>query len=532
VVAIHAGDYTSSPGVNGAGFTVNAHGSIGAGVDSQNGKLIFRAYQTSLYALPDVPRFICTASGNPPVSCDNIVVATSATYVWFWNILASFVVSTRVPASEPSGFNISMYRSAPTGFKCLYSVIRDGPGGIFLDSRDAAGNVFDGGEVYGSIFYNQGWAGFDGGGHHIYNHCKAPTVRRNFQANIFGPDEANGVQHYAAGNDIYAWEQNFDHTDNIHFNSGTLNNVNGLGSITGNNNQLVLGGNTSSQAHMNGITALRNYFYWPDNYGDCQIQICQPGGADKIGSGVTVNNNYGRGGGAGFGVVRIAGILAAGGTLSMQSNTFRCQVATTPPAGPAVQWNGRLISIAENGGAGYTITSNQYYRNLGTGGGSCADENPGGKPFAFLDATGGCRTLSNFTNDCSFSGETLTLADPAVTVSFNVRADKYEPGRSHVVYYNWASLSRIPVDLSSTLSAGTPFRVDDWRDISGANTISVFDAAVAGNTVTTFTGALVYFPTTQLSDPVMVGSNWGTGVETAPPATAPFFNVFVVRRTG
>ncbi len=514
-VALRGGNYAHTDTT----YTVAAGGVLGSGIDAQDGKLQFRAYRASAYALPEVPSFIRTSSGNPPTSGDNIFV--TGNYVWFWDIDASFVVSTRVPSSEPSGFCISAYQSAPVGLKVINSRIHDGAGGIFLDSRDPAGNIFDGGEVYGTIFYNQGWAMGDGGGHHIYSHHKGSLYRRNIQACIFGPDEANGVQHYSVAG-IYGWEQNFDHLDNIHFNSGTLNNINGLGAITGAGSHVVLGGNTSANGHMNNINCKRCYFYWPDAYGDNHIQIGQ-GGVDQIGANVIVDGHYGRGGGKGYGVIRIPSILAAGGTLSFQSNAFRAE----PSSGST---NGRLLRMAESGGAGYTITLNSWFRALGGGGLDCGPD--GAEPQAFADTTSLCRTRAQWESDCGFSGNTLTQADPTATVAFNVPANKYEPARSHVTYFNWASLARIPVDLSATMPFGASFRVDDWRDTSGASPITVYDAPSGGNPVSAFTGALVYFPTSQLSDPVMVGSNWGVGVETAPPATAPFHNTFLVRRTG
>jgi len=515
-VAVRGGSYALTD----ASYTVAAHGSLGSGIDAPDGKLIFRAYQPYDFVLPEIPDFNRTSTGNPPSSGDLIVVSSSATYVWFWGFKTRFIVSTRVPASEPSGFCFSAYQSAPTGMKVLYSQVHEGPGGIFLDSRDAGGTVFDGGEVYGSIFWNVGWAMGDGGGHHIYSHHKGSSYRRNIQANIFGPDEANGVQHYSVAG-IYGWEQSFDHQDNVHFNSGTLNKVAGLGAETGSGSHVVLGGNTSGNAHMNAINCKRNYFWWKDGHGDNHIMVGQ-GGADQIGAGVVVDGNYGRGGGKGYGTIRILSILASGGTLSFQSNKFRVEPSSATT-------NGRLIRMTENGGAGYTVTLNDFYRALGNGGLDCGPDS--GSPSAFADATGLCRTLAQWHTDCGFSGNTLTQTDPATTVAFNIRADKYEPNRSHVVYYNWASLARIPVDLSATLSSGMKFRVDDWRDISGAQPITVYDAATGGSPVTVFTGALVYFPTTQLADPAMSGANWGVGNETAPPATAPDFNVFLVRRT-
>jgi hypothetical protein len=53
-----------------------------------------------------------------------------------------------------------------------------------------------------------------------------------------------------------------------------------------------------------------------------------------------------------------------------------------------------------------------------------------------------------------------------------VRPNRYEPGRAHVIVYNWPKNDAVAVDLSAVLKPGQPFRVQNTRDFYGEAVLS------------------------------------------------------------
>lgn len=102
---------------------------------------------------------------------------------------------------------------------------------------------------------------------------------------------------------------------------------------------------------------------------------------------------------------------------------------------------------------------------------------------------------------------------PATTKVF-VRPNKYEPGRAHVVVYNWGRESEVAVDLSGVLRAGDRYEVRNVQALFGAPVVS-------GE----YQGAPIRIPMTGVAPPVPQGR-----VLRAPPRTGPAFDAFVVTR--
>jgi hypothetical protein len=94
-----------------------------------------------------------------------------------------------------------------------------------------------------------------------------------------------------------------------------------------------------------------------------------------------------------------------------------------------------------------------------------------------------------------------------------VRPNRYQPGRAHVIVYNWDLQPQVSVDLSMAgLGSGQRFEIRDVQDLFGAPLVSG-----------TYSGAPVTLPMTGLraAQPV-----WNQGV--TPRHTAPEFAVFIV----
>lgn len=93
-----------------------------------------------------------------------------------------------------------------------------------------------------------------------------------------------------------------------------------------------------------------------------------------------------------------------------------------------------------------------------------------------------------------------------------VRPNRYEPGRAHVIVYNWDRRPEVEVDLAAALKAGVRYRVVSAQDFFGKPVCEgVFD------------GKPVRLPMTEYRARPPIGKP-----DYVPPATGPEFNVFVV----
>jgi hypothetical protein len=94
-----------------------------------------------------------------------------------------------------------------------------------------------------------------------------------------------------------------------------------------------------------------------------------------------------------------------------------------------------------------------------------------------------------------------------------VRPNAYEPGRAHVVVYDWDGAGTASVDLDGVLAVGDDYEILDVQDLSGA-------PVLAG----TYDGTPVDVPLDGTSVAPTVGD-----VTNAPQHTAPEFNAFLLR---
>jgi len=98
-----------------------------------------------------------------------------------------------------------------------------------------------------------------------------------------------------------------------------------------------------------------------------------------------------------------------------------------------------------------------------------------------------------------------------------IRPNRYEPGRGHVIVYNWDRLDAVNIDLSAILGVGTRYEVRDVQNFFGTPLLSG-----------TYAGGSVSIPMPGTGSPVMAP----VGNAAVPPHTDKEFNVFVVLPTG
>ena len=93
-----------------------------------------------------------------------------------------------------------------------------------------------------------------------------------------------------------------------------------------------------------------------------------------------------------------------------------------------------------------------------------------------------------------------------------MRPNRYEPGRAHIVIYNWDLRDSVTVDLNSILVRGTQFEIRDAQNYFG-------EPVLRG----VYNGGTLQLPTRLSKVTAPIGN-----VERVPVHTAPHLLVFVV----
>ncbi len=112
-------------------------------------------------------------------------------------------------------------------------------------------------------------------------------------------------------------------------------------------------------------------------------------------------------------------------------------------------------------------------------------------------------------NQSSYPNNYYQTTTPTANL-VEVRPNKYEPGRANIIVYNWQRLNTVAVDISPAMAVGTSFEVRNAQDFFGPPVLSG-----------TYGGGAISLPMTGLTVAKPIAA-------TAPPSTAPAFNVFVL----
>ena len=96
-----------------------------------------------------------------------------------------------------------------------------------------------------------------------------------------------------------------------------------------------------------------------------------------------------------------------------------------------------------------------------------------------------------------------------------VRPNRFEPGRAHIIVYNWEGLDRVTVELAPLLPVGADFEIRNAQDVFSA-------PVVAG----TFDGSALELPMTGLEPALPIGDPEAIPAE---QRTGRDFNVFLLR---
>jgi hypothetical protein len=156
-----------------------------------------------------------------------------------------------------------------------------------------------------------------------------------------------------------------------------------------------------------------------------------------------------------------------------------------------------MIWLRDSTASGYHLANNRYYRD------------PGAEAWGYNNTDYGFAAWQQITG--VGATDRAVTSDPAEPRVF-LRPNRYEPGRAHLIIYNWSRQSAVPVDLSGTVRVGDHYEVRNVQDFFGAPVLSG-----------TYSGGPVDVPMTGVTPVAPIG-----GSPTPPPQTGPDFGVFVV----
>jgi hypothetical protein len=376
-----------------------------------------------------------------------------------WTVLWGLeVMNSRLDRLSPD-LNIrqpGVYVRNASNVKLINLVVHDVGQGVFLEP--GAPSI----EIYGWIIYNGGnETPTRSAGHAIYiknDGVGVKRVRDNVMFNNFG----FGIHAYADSGTGPLKNMRF--TGNVAFNNGTLS--------TYPSHNFQVGGDDVADA----ILADSNMLYTSPGvaYGNARI-----GYSTTHNGTMTFRDNYVVGGAPVMDVGYWQELTVSGNTLLGASQ----MVLLRDPRTTGQQWTGDLhhrdpVATAWR----YVATDYEF--------------------SAWQGATGLGAT------------DAATALPPAATKVF-VRPNVYEPGRAHIVIYNWSGLSSVAVDVAGLLHGGDVYEVRSVQAVFGPPLLSG-----------TYGGGTISIPMGGVTPPAPIG-----GSPNPPITTGPLFDVFLLTRT-
>lgn len=296
--------------------------------------------------------------------------------------------------------------------KFVNLIVHDTAGGFGFWSEG------EGGEIYGSIIYHNGWQGPDRGhGHAIYaqNHTHSKRLADNILFRQFG----SGIHCYGSDK---AFVQGFEISGNVAFQNGIL-----AGPNAGTPGIFVGGGKCVER-----LTVTANFTF------DGGIQCDYPWG--NTNRDVDLRENY------------VVGSLFVRDFKDVQviGNTI------ISPSGLVILESSGMLDTSS-----YVWNNNHYYRtaNEWSGFEIASGEKRRGMEFD------GWRQSTGFDDAASFDRQ------PSGAHVF-VRPNEYEPGRAHVAVFNWDRAETVDIDVRGVLEIGDEYRLVSAQDVFGEPLLS------------------------------------------------------------
>ena len=375
---------------------------------------------------------------------DGLYVSGTYAIYWGFEIMNSSTDRTTVTPQRPHG--IVNYGSHN---KYVNMVVHDN--GIGLYNYTSAADV----EIYGCLFYNNGWQGTKGGGHAVYvKSSLGPVVIRDV---IAFTQFAYGLHAYT---NIGSGELiNIHMVGNVSFNNGT---VSALGPSAAGAN-MIMGGEEPVQQG----TMVDNMTYFSPGYGVYNVDL---GFQTTVNVDLAVQNNYVVGG------RRLFEVLYWQQQLGISGNTL---------IGPD-----RMVVLNDASTAAQSWGANTYYRD------------PAARAWQYAG--------TDYTFSAWKTATGLAATDQAITgvptaTRVFVRPNQYEPGRGTIVVYNWGGLGAVAVNVAGVLQTGDTYEVLNAQDYFGTPVTSG-----------TYGGGTISIPMGGVAPPVPIGGSPTAPVKTGP----------------
>jgi hypothetical protein len=308
----------------------------------------------------------------------------------------------------------------------------------------------------------------------------SPAAKHLFD-NIAFNNFGEGVQLFGSNQ---SYVQNFHLEGNVSFNNGAIgtgsNSANGTPAAGSRNNNLVIGAGIGGPK---GVVLIHNFLYHTPAADDGLNQLGFP--STPRANDLVAIGNYFIGGSQGVNLTRWDSVVFRDNTVyTMQQN------ATA------------LTYRDDQNPAAYAYDYNHYF-----GSGQFSVTKCNAEPCV--------RTPVSFAAWQTASGVdgNSTMADRPTGASVLVRPNLYEPGRAHIVIYNWEQWPEVTVDLRfAGLQFGERFQIRDGQNWFGAPLLSGV-----------YVGQHVVLPMSGLEVAVPMGT-----VPNPQPHTSAQFGVFVV----
>jgi hypothetical protein len=355
---------------------------------------------------------------------------------------------------------------------------------VVHDCADGFGNWArgDNAEVYGCIIFNNGWTGTDRGhGHGLYIQTTAGSVDTRQIIDVISFNNfATGMKAYTEK----AASERLHFEGVISFNNGSPHAAGPYGKPT-ERNEGIFSGVTSGAVPQKHVVVKNSYFYLPPGVTGPNLRLGYTGPHNEM---AEVTGNHIVGGSQAFAAAQFDNLVFTRNTLyitpnaNQGANAFVYQLYAGE--NPAYNWNENTIyNAASASGNGLR----RYYSLNRT--------------FLALDQW----QASGFDAKSSVQDSRPTGA------WVFLRQNKYDPGRVHIIVYNWELKESVDVDVGTLLPAGARYEVRSAQDYLGSPVLSGIH-----------NGGSLRLPMSvlQVARPI--------GYDYVPQSTAPEFNVFVL----
>jgi hypothetical protein len=317
-------------------------------------------------------------------------------------------------------------------------------------------------ELYGNIIYNNGT--HENLDHGVYVHNEVGT--KLIADNVFFNNLARGIQVYASPRNPAI--RNVRVEGNVSFNNGTISRA-----VPARQNLIF-----NAPVLTEGMVGIGNLLYFSGPEG---VNLRVGRYAPQNNRDLVLRDNY-----------------AAGGRIGLEMIEPWQQARVT---GNVFIGSGDVVQV----GGGNLTGHYEWYNNTWV-------RDSSARAWRYADKRYAWNAWRRVTG---LGASDHVLADPPQESKVFVRPNRYEPGRAHLVVYNWGKLSQVAVDVSGVLVEGDRYEVRNVQDIFGPPV-----------SVGVYRGGPIHVPMAGVDPPAPLGR-----VTRAPPRTGPAFDAFLLTTT-